>query len=208
MTRIIAGVELAHDEKFLKAMTSYFTGNFLTGMIMLKLPFIGRLRDIVAWPLWKYHQVFHQERAIAMILPHVARRIDEYSRGVIDIIRFDAISCTLDQLKATPSEDPSSTDTLHTLAHETMHLVWAGAQSPAISLTAVLFRLLECPEYMAELREEAQAAIQKHGWHDSIFKHLPKMDSFIREVHRFEPFFACKPFFHILLRLHAFSTAI
>lgn len=190
MTRVIAGRELSRNKKFLKAMNAYFGGNFLTGMIMLKLPFRTYIRDKISWPLWKYHQVFHQDRLLKMIQPVVANHMEQFETGVDSKDGFDAITCTLKLLKEYPFEKDSKYTPLHTLSQETLQLIWAGGQSPAMSITTVIFKLLELRQYIEPLREEAKAAIAKHGWCDAIFHELPMMDSFIRETHRMHPAFS------------------
>jgi hypothetical protein len=193
MTRIIVGTELSRDEEFLAATNSYFGGSFLTGFIMLKLPFVGRIRDTVAWPLCKYHQVFHQNKVLNMIKPVVAQRMVDHANGKIGNGQLDAVTCTLNMISKHPFDPSSAYTPLHTLSHETLQLVWAAGQSPAMSMATVVFKLLECPEYVQPLRKEAHAAISKHGWNDPIFNELPMMDSFIRETHRMYPAFSCKP---------------
>ncbi|KAI4858860.1 cytochrome P450 [Hypoxylon rubiginosum] len=190
MTRIIAGKELSRNEAFLNATTAYFDGNFLTGFLMLKMPFRGFLRDLLAWPLWKYHQHFRQYRLIEMIKPFIAKRMEDHKLGTYNNTEFDAVQCTLNILHEFPLDGHHRNTPLHTLSHETLQLIWASGQSPAISVTTMLFKLLEEQSYIAPLREEAQAAINKHGWNDPIFNELPKLDSFIRETHRLHPAFS------------------
>ncbi|KAH8197401.1 hypothetical protein TruAng_008424 [Truncatella angustata] len=190
MARIIAGRELARDEVFLKATTNYLNGNFITGFIMLNLPIEGSLRDWVTWPLYKYHQHFRQQRVINMIKPFVAKRMEDHRLGIRGKGEFDTIDATLDLLHEFPFDPNARNSPVHTLAHETLQLVWAGGQSPAISAGSIVFKLLEEPSYVEPLREEAQAAVEKHGWTNAIFNELPKLDSFIRETHRLHPVFS------------------
>jgi len=192
MTRVVAGTELSRDESFLSATGTYLGGNFLTGFIMLKMPFGSQIRDIVAWPLWKYHQTFNQQRVLNIIKPVVAKRIQDHENGTLDSKRFDAVTCSLKLLDDYPFDSSSKYTPVHTLSHETLQLIWAAAQSPAMSVTAILFKLLEEPQYMEPLRSEARAAVEKHGWGDPIFNELSKLDSFIRETHRMYPAFSRK----------------
>jgi cytochrome P450 len=192
MTRIIAGTELSRDEKFLDATHAYFGGNFFTGLVMLQLPFPNAIRDIIGWPLWKYHQVFTQGKVLKTIKPVIAKRMDDYEHGRVGKDELDAVACTLRLLEHRPLEKRGKYTPLHTLSHETLQLVWAAGQSPAMSITGALYKMLECPEYVEPMREEAQRAVSKHGWSDGIFNELPMIDSFIRETHRMNPAFSCK----------------
>ncbi|KAF2265004.1 cytochrome P450 [Lojkania enalia] len=189
IARFIAGKELSRDQRFLDATNAYFGGNFLTGFLMLKLPFGAFLRDTIAWPLFKYHQKYRQQRLIEMIEPIMARRMKERDLMVEKPSEYDAIQTLLDLLDQFPLDESSKTSPLHTLSHEILQLVWAAGQSPAISAVAVIFKLLERSEYMQILTEEAQAAVAKYGWADLALNELPIMDSFIRETHRFHPAF-------------------
>lgn len=190
MTRIVAGKELARDEKFLKATTNYLNGNFMIGFIMLNLPFGRTVNDLLAWPLYKYHQHFRQQYVINMIKPFVTKRMEEHRLGTHEKREFDTIRATLNLLHEFPFDANARDSPAHTLSHETLQLVWAGGQSPAISAGSIVFKLLEEPAYIDPLREEAQAAIDRHGWADAIFNELPKLDSFIRETHRLHPVFS------------------
>jgi hypothetical protein len=192
MTRVIAGTELARNVIFLDAINRYFNGSFLCGMIMLKIPFPSWLRDLISWPLWKYHQIAHQDKVISLIKPVVARRMDEHAYGRNNKEQFDTVTCTLNLLKDFPFDQNSAFTPEHILSHETLQLIWAAGQSPAMSITTIIFKMLELPEYIEPLRHEAEAAVRKYGWNDQIFPELPKMDSFIRETHRLRPSFSCR----------------
>ena len=194
ITRFIAGKELSRDQTFLNDTSSYFDGNFLTGFIMLKLPFGNRVREILAWPLYKYHQHFRQQRLIDRIKPIIARRMKE-SKAVHENAKspeYDAVRTLLELLAQFPLDDKAAQDPLHTLSHEILQLLWAAGQSPAISITAVLFELLEKQEYLPVLQCEAEEAVAKCGWTHQALNELPIMDSFIRETHRVHPSFVRK----------------
>lgn len=168
-------------------MARFLKGTFLTAFIMHKLPFSPKVRDVVAWPVWKYHQVFNLYRVINTIKPVVAQRMEDFEKGRIEKDRFDIITCALRQLDEHPLNKDSEYTPEHTLSHETLHILWASTQSPARSVTSVILKLMEENQYVEPLRKEAKAAIDKHGWNDSVFNELPMMDSFIREIHRLNP---------------------
>ncbi|OCL14896.1 cytochrome P450, partial [Glonium stellatum] len=187
VARILAGKELCRDPAFLDATTSYIAGNFMLGTLMLHLPFKACIRDFLAWPLCKYHAKTRQQRLLDIIKPIVTKRMQEERLGTLDTTEFDGISVTLKLLKDFPLD--KNVSQTHTIAHEIRQLMWAAGQSPAITLTSMLFRLLSEPAYIEPLRKEAQAAVAKHGWNDEILRELPLQDSYIREVHRMQPLF-------------------
>ena len=106
-------------------------------------------------------------------------------------------------MKLLPEHLPSrASPTLTTdlLAAQLWQLMWAGAQSPSMTLANMLVQVLETPAHGEALREEANAAIRSHGWSDAMLNHMPLMDSFIREVQRLYPILSCmirKPLQHI-----------
>jgi cytochrome P450 len=194
MTRTIADIDLARSPEFLKEINAYFTGNFLCGFIMLKLPFIGCLRDVVAWPLWKYHQIFRQKKVISLIRRVVAKRMEDHKTGHRHR-HFDAMTYTLDSLADFPRDPEANAAMVDTLSHELLQLIWAGGQSPAVSITTTIFKLLELPEYLVPLRHEAQTGVSNHGWSSGLLHALPQLDSFVRETHPLHPSFPCKSSF-------------
>lgn len=195
VTRFIAGTQISRDQAFLNSATGYFGGNFLTGFIMLYLPFPPFLRDIVAWPLWKYHLKFHQQRLIEMIMPVMAKRMQEHEQGVSKHVdgEYDAIQTLLDLIPELSLDEDAAHSPVHVLSHEILQLLWAAGQSPTISIAAALFKMLAEPSYLAALRSEAEETVKRNGWTEQILNELPIMDSLIREVHRFHPAFSRWP---------------
>lgn len=192
MTRVIVGPELSRDEKFLKATSNYFRGNSITGFLMLNIPFGHRITDMIAWPLWKYHQTFRQDYVLKMLYPVVERRMYDFENGSTKKERFDAIECCLKLLPEFPFNPNSKYSPVHTLSHEALQLLMAGGMSPGISMASIVFKMLEEKHYMKTLRDEAKAAVDKHGWTDPILNEMPKMDSFIRETHRMHTMLPCR----------------
>ncbi|KAI1823896.1 cytochrome P450 [Xylaria intraflava] len=190
MTRVIGGRELSRNEKFLEGIKAYFNGIFLTGSTMLKMPSNPWIRNFLAWPLYTYHQRFRQQPLIDMIKPIAARRLQGDRSGIDEKHDFDIIQCSLDRLDEFPFDKNSRTSPIQTLSQEILHMVWASGQSPALIMASVLYKLLEEPSYIEPLRDEVRLAVKNHGWTDGIYRDLPKMDSFIREINRVHPGFS------------------
>ncbi|KAI3316493.1 cytochrome P450 [Xylariaceae sp. AK1471] len=188
--RVIAGKELARHEAFLAGAHNYFAGSFSIGVMMLWLPFGERFRHLVAWPLYKYHAHFRHRPLVEIIKPFATKQMEMHKRGNPGDAEFNTIQVMFSLMGHSELENSTPEELRDRLAQETLHLSWAGGQSPAISAAGILFKLLEMPEYITPLREEAQAAIRKHGWTDPIFNELSKLDSFIRETHRLSPTFS------------------
>jgi len=51
-------------------------------------------------------------------------------------------------------------------------------------LTHALYDLAAHPEYVEEMREEAEAMIEVHGWTKTAMQRMRKIDSFLKESQR------------------------
>ncbi|KAJ6262045.1 hypothetical protein Dda_2848 [Drechslerella dactyloides] len=66
-----------------------------------------------------------------------------------------------------------------------MFLNFAGNHTSGETFCMVLYQLVNRPEYMQPLRDEAAEMIAKHGYTSHAFTMMSKIDSFIRECTRF-----------------------
>ncbi|EPS43720.1 hypothetical protein H072_2324 [Dactylellina haptotyla CBS 200.50] len=66
-----------------------------------------------------------------------------------------------------------------------MFLNFAGNHTSSETFCMVLYQLVNRPEYIKSLREEAVAMIEKYGYTALAFSMMSKLDSFIRECTRF-----------------------
>ena len=53
------------------------------------------------------------------------------------------------------------------------------------SITHALYHLAASPEYQQPIREEAEALISEEGWTKATMGKLWKLDSFLKESHRY-----------------------
>ncbi|EWC48662.1 hypothetical protein DRE_01884 [Drechslerella stenobrocha 248] len=66
-----------------------------------------------------------------------------------------------------------------------MFLNFAGNHTSAETFCMAFFQLINRPEYIQPLREEATEMIEKHGYNSEAFSMMSKLDSFLRECTRF-----------------------
>ncbi|MCJ1380212.1 hypothetical protein MMC17_003315 [Xylographa soralifera] len=185
VSRVIMGEELCRNKDFLKVSQAYFQGNFLTGVILLKLP-LGVLRSVFAWPI-AFVQRRKLRQLIGIISPVVKKRMQEQALST-RTPRVDAIEWTIKQLNEHPIS-PNGSKPLWRISSELIQNLWASGASPGAIITQMLFHILEDINYLEPLRQEAEHAIAKHGWSEKIINDLPLQDSFIREVNRLHPVF-------------------
>lgn len=177
---VIFGTELSRNEELLKAIQHLFQWNFLTGVILLKLP-LGPLRNILGRPLYQL-QRRRLQRVVNIMAPVIDKRLEE---PTIDKTGLDGISCTLallDDYPLRPNTSPS-----YQIANELVQNYLAATLNPASVITQMIFQVLEEPNYLEPLRKEAEQAIAEHGWNEKIINDLRLQDSFIREIGRVYP---------------------
>lgn len=192
---VIMGEELCENTEFNRNATAYFNGTFTTGLAILMLP-LGPLRPFfgraVAW-----FQRRRQLKIIDEISPVLQRRMDERKKSPEAAARnLDAIEWTLRLLPEWPM-NPAETQPLTRISEELIQNLWASGASPGMTITNMIFQILDDTSTLEALRTEAEAAVAKHGWSDKIVNSLILQDSFIREIHRLRPTFAST--YYILL---------
>lgn len=64
------------------------------------------------------------------------------------------------------------------------------------------------PEYVKELREEAEAMIAEHGWSRAALQKMHKVDSFLKESFRLNNAASCKPISLIILFTSSIASLV
>nr|J7FJH1.1 RecName: Full=Cytochrome P450 monooxygenase idtQ; AltName: Full=Indole-diterpene biosynthesis cluster protein Q [Claviceps paspali]AFO85417.1 P450 monooxygenase [Claviceps paspali] len=84
--------------------------------------------------------------------------------------------------------DTVPADADDTVAHVLANLIFASFHTTSQLLTDCLFEIAMRPEYVEPLREEIKDCFEKHGRETrAVLDSLFKMDSFIKETHRWNP---------------------
>jgi cytochrome P450 len=61
---------------------------------------------------------------------------------------------------------------------------FTAIHTSSMSFTQTFYWLAAHPEYVADLREEVEAAVAEHGWTKDAINAMFKMDSFLKEAMR------------------------
>ncbi|KAF2116035.1 cytochrome P450 [Lophiotrema nucula] len=178
---VVFNKELAKNPELLKATQSYLNGVFITGFLILKLPF----SEVLGWPLWKLQQR-RMNRVIDVVAPVVEKEIRERAQGLPRNGDVNAISCSVDWLNK-DTLDTDTTQIARDIASEVNHDFQASTPNPASIIVQMIFKVLEEPKWLGPLREEAENAVKRHGWNVDMIKELRLQDSFIREIGRAQP---------------------
>lgn len=78
--------------------------------------------------------------------------------------------------------------TVGPLAERLLFVNFASIHTTSVACTHALFHLAARPEYIKALREEAELIIASDGWTKDSMQKMPLLDSFLREVQRYEGF--------------------
>lgn len=73
---------------------------------------------------------------------------------------------------------------LREIAIRVLVINFAAIHTSSMSLTHALYDLAAHPEYVEEMREEAEAMIEVHGWTKTAMQRMRKIDSFLKESQR------------------------
>ncbi|CAI6334293.1 unnamed protein product [Periconia digitata] len=175
-TRVLISKKACRDELFIRKSMSLLESIFITALVIAKLP-LGPLLGILAWPLG----ILHRRKlytAMELLRPIVDERIQENVRTK-DSDRHDAIQWTLELFP-----QPANLEQKDRLLKELLHNLWAGSSAPGGMMTEIIWNLLLHRDYVPELREEIEGAINQYGWTEKMVNSLHLLDSFIRETNR------------------------
>lgn len=183
-SRIICGDLICRNEKWLETVTNYTINVGIT--VILLRPFPKFLRPLVAKflpsvrKLNKQVQFVKQELFIPMINArrHAEKHNPSYQKPD-DFLQW----------MMNGADNPRDADA-DFMAHNLFIIMsLAVVHTSSILMTHMLYDLIDMPEYLEPLREEIQATLA-NGWTNathSSFISQHRMDSFMKEVQRFNP---------------------
>ncbi|KAI1439032.1 cytochrome P450 monooxygenase [Xylaria sp. CBS 124048] len=180
-SRILASPELCRDERYMSASISFMNSVTITGLLAIMFP-LGPFRHLFVRILSLFHRR-KLEAIIDIIEPVVRERLAAYSPdATTEPTHRDAIQWNIELAQGNPLELAPRRIALNTVQN-----LWAGSAGPAVTATQVIFQLLMMPAYFEPLVQEAQKAIEEHGWTDKALNQMHLLDSFIGEVNRMYP---------------------
>lgn len=189
-SRIICGDSICRNEQWLETVTDY-TINVGTTVILLR-PFPKFLRPLVAKFLPSVRKLNKQIRFVKyeLFIPminarrHAERHDPNYQKP------DDFLQWMMDGADSLRDADPDF------MAHNLFIIMsLAVVHTSSMLMTHMLYDLIEMPEYLEPLREEIKNTLTD-GWANATqasFISQHRMDSFMKEVQRFNPTGEGKP---------------
>ena len=187
MARLMLGEEISEDENAVKVLDRYIQVCYILTMIIINIPG-QKLQEWLAKPI-TYLFRRRKQRVVDQIHGIVEKRRYRRSHFPKDgKPGFDMIELAIDFLDSNDIGPDKYAPPQ--LPQELVHNIMAGNTGVVIFVTQMLFQVLDCPEYLEPLRQEAYMAIKEFGWTEKMVDSLPLQDSFLRETNRVYPLLA------------------
>jgi cytochrome P450 len=178
MSRLIAGEELARNEKFLRLSRIFANSVMMTGMAIAVLP-LGPFRKPLGWLIAQYHR-WNLCKVMKVVEPVVARRMIEAQEQKNVPVYNDSIEWAI------KLDDPPERDSRR-VSLEMLHVLEAAGGAPGAMISEIIYQLLIEPHYTQLLREELETAMASREDLNEALQNCPLMDSFIMETNRLYP---------------------
>ncbi|EKM83220.1 hypothetical protein AGABI1DRAFT_34230, partial [Agaricus bisporus var. burnettii JB137-S8] len=120
------------------------------------------------------------QEAHDILAPMIEERLVQYSQ--CDSERDGQANDVVTWLLQTATHDYHLT--VRDLVKRILMINFASTQTSSLVLTQVLYDLAVRPEYLNEMRREADSLIEKYGWTKAALQRMRKVDSFLKESHR------------------------
>lgn len=183
-SRVMVGETICRNPQWLETVTNYTIN---VGIIVILLrPFPKSLRPLIAKFLPSVRKINEQIRFVKeeLFIPMInARRHAEYTDSSYKK-PDDFLQWMMDLANNPRDKEPDF------MAHNLFVIMsLAVVHTSTMLMTHMLYDLAEMPEYLGPLREEIQATLPD-GWVNAThasFNAQHRMDSFMKEVQRFNP---------------------
>ncbi|KXN84575.1 Ent-kaurene oxidase [Leucoagaricus sp. SymC.cos] len=114
--------------------------------------------------------------------PMIAERLQKYERNELNSAKDERVNDILSWFIETSSKEYHRT--IQDLIRRVVMTNVASLHASTMVLAQGIYDLAVHPEYIKEMREEAERIINEHGWTKSALHKLRKIDSFLKESHR------------------------
>ncbi|KAK7562336.1 cytochrome P450 [Phyllosticta paracitricarpa] len=155
---ILLGKELARNKDFIETSQSFNRSLFISAILIN-----GHRSNL--------------SRCTKHIVPKIEKtrsQMDKYD---------DAVKWMIEIAKDDPVESKPQR-----MAHQLMHLMFAGSSAPGGLVVQMVYQVLMSPEYLEPLRREIASMLEETGGFTSSFlSRTPLLESFIRETMRLYP---------------------
>ncbi|KAF5349477.1 hypothetical protein D9756_008934 [Leucocoprinus leucothites] len=173
--RYFVGLPLCRDPGYM-SLQEQFTIQVVKSAAIINL-FPNFLKPIVGNCLTVVRRSI--KRATDYLGPMIEERISQVEQHGIDWAEKpnDLIDWLLENA-------PRELRTVADIVLRILAVNFAAIHTSTGSCTQSLYDLAAHPEYLAEMREEAENAISAYGWTKSAMQHMRKIDSFLKESQR------------------------
>lgn len=194
--RIFVGLDLCRNEHWLHAAEGYTNNVFKTTIALRLAPSWAKtLVSLFIPPWWKVHYHFYRARRI--LVPFIKdiqenRLVTKASPTILVPTMNKGLQKTIDTpntlVEMLINEAEGRDMEPLRIAAVVLSLTLASNHTTTMALTEALYDICAYPEYIGELREEVQCAIQEGGgWYKATLTKMRKLDSFMKESQRMNP---------------------
>ncbi|KAI6106987.1 cytochrome P450, partial [Pisolithus croceorrhizus] len=175
--RTFVGLPLCRDPEWVNLNTQLTVAVVKEGVLLMRLPkFIRPLAS--KWITRRTERTSRAARQLETIIKDRQRHMKEYGKEWSDKPN-DLLQWCMDEGRET---------TVDQLAVRMMAINFAAIQVHVYfpGFAQALYYLATGPQYAEMLREEVETIVKEHGWTKEALTHMRKIDSFLKEVQRFE----------------------
>ncbi|KAK7703321.1 hypothetical protein SLS57_010970 [Botryosphaeria dothidea] len=180
--RVLVGLPLSRDEKWIEATTQYTATSYKFGNKLKGYPW--GTRWAVGPFIYRTDVKPHQDAVAGMLKPLIEQQMARHAKSVDDddaeVEAGEMIGWTMSYYK--PGEM-----TYHRIALDQLMISFSSIHTSTVTLMHAIYDLAARPEYAEPLREE----IRSNSVNGKLDKHsiaqLKKLDSFIKESQRLNP---------------------
>lgn len=183
-SRIVVGEAICRDEQWLETVTSYTVNVGVTVVLLRPVP--KPLRPVVAKFLPSVRKLNRQTKFAKeeLFIPMIKARYHAEANDPNYQKPDDFLQWMIDLADNPRDKDPDF------MAHNLFIIMsLAVVHTSSMLMTHILYDLIKMPEYLEPLREEISQTLS-NGWSNATqasFIAQHRMDSFMKEVQRFNP---------------------
>lgn len=183
--RVFVGLPLCRDPEWLQLSMETTVNAFGTAMSLRMLPsFLHFLHPVVVRFLPSWYRL-HENRRVAqkLISPIIERHVRERGRGSASRGEISTLLTWMSDFAANEMEaDPEN------LAHRQIMIGLGSIHTIKNAISHLIYDLCAHPEYIAEMREEAEEVFLSGGkWDKPTLTKLRKIESLMTESQRMNP---------------------
>ncbi|TFK38941.1 cytochrome P450 [Crucibulum laeve] len=173
--RVFVGLPLCQNKEYIELCISFTTRIVIAAEIINKTPTL--LQPLVGRLISPYRR--HLKLGLKHLEPIILDRlqmVNKYGKSWNGQPN-DMISWLIEEAQGDQLEPKN-------LIMRMLFMNFAAIHTTSITLTHALFDLIAHPEYLEELRNEAQMIVDDDGWTKTSISKMYKLDSFLRESMR------------------------